>query len=205
MLRIDHVIMTVRDLNAAADRLSDSHGLGSVPGGRHRGHGTGNRIVPLGHSYLELMAVVDPDEAPGSPLGRWVADQVTRGDRLAALCLRTDDIEAVARRLGQEPEGMSRQRPDGTELSWRLVGMQIALSEGLPFFIQWDVPAQYHPGLARADHRIEPSGVTWVELGGDPQQLAAWLEPHDLDLRVVPGHKGIRRLGIGTADGEIVL
>ena len=75
MLAIDHVIVVVDDLDAAAARLLDEHGLASLPGGRHEGHGTGNRIVPLGPDYLELMAVVDADEAVGSPLGAWVAER----------------------------------------------------------------------------------------------------------------------------------
>src|SRR5262245_53549604 len=63
MLAIDHVILLAADLDHAAARLLKTHGLASLPGGRHPGHGTGNRIVPLGDSYLELMGVVDEVEA----------------------------------------------------------------------------------------------------------------------------------------------
>ncbi len=205
MLHIDHVVMTVGDFDVAAQRLFERHGLRSVPGGRHHHHGTGNRIVPLGPSYLELMAVVDPDEAAGSPLGRWVTDRAAGGDRLSLLCLRTDDIAAVGRRLGEEPERMSRRRPDGVELGWWLVGLSAALTEDLPFFIQWDVPPDLLPGRDHADHRVEPAGITWVELGGEPDELAGRLGPHDLDLRIVPGDRGIRRIGIAIQGGEIVL
>jgi hypothetical protein len=44
-----------------------------VAGGRHPGWGTANRIVPLGNTYLEVVAAVDAAEADGSPFGRWVA------------------------------------------------------------------------------------------------------------------------------------
>lgn len=205
MLRFDHVILTVRDFDAAARRLLDDHGLASVPGGRHPGHGTGNRIVPLGPNYLELMAVVDPEEAKASPLGRWVAGRTEEGDGLAALCLRTDDIEGIGRRIGREPERMSRRRPDGVELGWWLAGLPEALAEGLPFFIQWDVPAEQRPGRTRAEHRVRPAGIDWVETGGDPQRMADYLGPHDLDLRVVPDSVGVGRVGIATGGGEIVL
>lgn len=197
--------MTVRDFDATARRLFDRYGLASVPGGRHHGHGTGNRIVPLGPNYLELMAVVDSVEAEDSPLGRWVAERVAKGDDLAALCLRTDDIDEVGRRIGQEPERMSRRRPDGVELGWWLTGLPTALNEGLPFFIQWDVPAGRRPGRTPAEHRVEPAGIAWVELGGDPGRLADYLGPHDLDLRLVSEHTGVRGLGITTSGGEIVL
>jgi len=192
MLWFDHVIMTVRDLDAAADRLLDSHGFRSVPGGRHVGLGTGNRIVPLGDSYIELMAVVDPDEAKDSMLAHWVAEQSAGGDRLAAWCLRTDNIDEVAGRLGLTPVSMSRIRPDGVELSWRLAGLEAGLARALPFFIQWDIPPAEHPG-----HTLgEGPGISWVEVGGGSAGLAEWLGPNDLDVRVVDGPAGIRRVGV---------
>jgi hypothetical protein len=53
VLALDHVIVMVQDLDAAARRCYEATGLASVAGGRHPGHGTGNRIVPLGGSYIE--------------------------------------------------------------------------------------------------------------------------------------------------------
>jgi hypothetical protein len=193
MLWFDHVIMAVRDLDQAAEMLLETHGLQSTPGGRHVGLGTGNRIVPFGDSYLELMAVVDEVEAAASELGRWVTAQTADGDRLAAWCLRTDDIDGVADRLDLTPVPMSRLRPDGVELSWRLAGLDTALPSGLPFFIQWDVLPTEHPGQTPWGG----SGISWIEAGGDPDQLAEWLGPNDLDVRLVDGPRGIHRVGIG--------
>ena len=99
MLALDHVIVVVADLDSAARRLYREHGLASVAGGRHAGHGTGNRIMPLGSSYIELMAVVDRDEAASSPVGSWVGQRLVEvGEAPVALCLRTDEIEATAQR-----------------------------------------------------------------------------------------------------------
>ena len=58
-LRIDHVLYAVRDLDEAASRLATEWGLATSDGGRHPGHGTANRIVPLGSDYIELIAIVD--------------------------------------------------------------------------------------------------------------------------------------------------
>ena len=115
VLAIDHVIVVVEDLDAAARRYHEQTGLASVSGGRHPGHGTANRIVPLGSSYIELMAVIDRVEADSSPLGSWVERRLRRrsANRPASLCLRTDDIEGAARRTGREPLLMRRTRPDG--------------------------------------------------------------------------------------------
>src|SRR5712691_3218109 len=72
-LELDHVPIAVADLAAAAREIEARHGLASIPGGRHPGWGTANRIVPLGEAYLELVAIVDEAEAAQSPFGRWVA------------------------------------------------------------------------------------------------------------------------------------
>lgn len=202
VLAFDHVIVVVTDLQQAAARLLEESGLAAVAGGRHRGHGTGNLIVPLGSAYLELMAVVDRSEAETSPLGRWVA---ARDEGVALVGLRTDDIEAVSRRLGLAPMALSRLRPAGGELAWRLVGLDQAMAAGLPFFIACDFPMVWHPGQETAGHRVRPFGISWVELGGDPERLAAWLGPHDLDLRAVTGEPGLRRAAVTTDVGEIVL
>src|SRR5437016_2736312 len=76
------------------------YGLGSVPGGRHPGWGTANRIVPLGPDYLELMAVVDPGEASRDAVGRALSRLLAGGDGLLMWCLATDDLDSTASRLG---------------------------------------------------------------------------------------------------------
>ncbi len=58
-MRIDHVIYATGDLDAASERITRELGLEVRPGGRHEGQGTHNRIVPLGATYLELMAISD--------------------------------------------------------------------------------------------------------------------------------------------------
>jgi Glyoxalase-like domain len=207
VLAIDHVVVVVADLDAAARRYQQDYGLASVAGGRHPGHGTANRIVPLGGSYIELMAVVDRAEAAASPLGTWAEGRrASAPGAPALLCLRANDIEATAGRVGDRPSRMTRTRPDGVELVWHLVGLDAALGDGLPFFIQWSVPDRDHPGRASVDHPRAPDGIDWVELGGDERRLAAWLGPHDLPIRHVTGSGGPRRLALGLADnGQLLI
>ncbi len=77
-LRIDHVVYVVDDLERGAAEFRDRLGLASVGGGRHPGWGTANRIVPLGREYIELVAVVDRDEAKRSEFGRAVTAAAPR-------------------------------------------------------------------------------------------------------------------------------
>jgi hypothetical protein len=206
VLTVDHVIVIVHDLDAAASRYYEQHGLASVAGGRHPGHGTANRIVPLGSSYIELMAVVDRDEAASSLLGSWVERRLEAvGEAPVALCLRTDDIEAEARRTGRTPLRMSRTRPDGVELEWQIVALDAAIAEGLPFFLQWGVNDMDHPGRAVVEHRCAAVGIDWVELGGDQDRLASWLGQHELPLRHVEGAPGPHRIAVAIANDEPIV
>jgi len=148
VIELDHVLIAVDDLDAASREVEQRHGLASVEGGRHQGLGTANRIVPLGETYLELVAVVDEAEAAASGFGRWV----TGGDlpRLLGWCARTDDLDSVAGRLDLTIADGARARPDGTVLRWRMAGLERSAEEpSLPFFIEWGAGTP-HPGEALA-------------------------------------------------------
>lgn len=194
---IDHVIVAVRDLDTAADRFLAEYGLASVAGGRHPGHGTANRIVPLGGAYLELMAVLDRGEAAASRLGTAVAAATEEGDGAFALCLRTDDIGSVASRLGLEPVPMTRRRPDGVELAWTLAGLECALGpERLPFFIEWHVAPGDHPAEIHIDHPGGAASLGRVRISGDARRIVEWVGREDPLIEVEDGTPGIASVEI---------
>ena len=205
MLRVDHVIYCVADLDAAARRFEGDFGLASVPGGRHGGWGTENRIVPLGDQYLEIVAPLDRELASANPFGRWVLAAAEEGERPAGWAVATDDIEAIAARLGLEVAEGSRTRPDGTVISWRLAGIDRMLSEAShPLFLQWGVPPDLHPGRAPAAHGVAARGIAWLGLAGDERALDAWLGGERLPLRVELGEPAVRRVAI-EVDGETIV
>jgi hypothetical protein len=204
---IDHVIVAVGDLDEAGERLFEREGLGSVPGGRHRGWGTANRIVPLGESYVELITVVDRDEARESDFGLAVLKALAEDRPLVGWVVATDDIDAVAGRLELDVEEKSRETADGSTLSWRLAGMEEAMKSGaLPFFIQWDVPDEQRPAAAEARHAADPRGIAWVEVSGDGERVREWIgEDSDLPVRVAEGDPAIVAAAVDTGVGELVL
>jgi hypothetical protein len=205
MLSIDHVVLGVRDINAAGRRLKGSFGLASIAGGRHAGWGTGNRIVPLRDTYIELLGLMDEREVEASPVGRAVRALVAGGDRWLCWCVATDDLAGTAKRLGLDIDEGSRLRPDGTTLRWRSAGFAHALSNpSLPFFITWEIAPELHPGAAVADHRVTPTGISWVEVGADPR-LTDWLGEQDLPVRETGAGHGLIGVGVATTDGDIVL
>jgi len=204
-VRIDHVIYAVRDLDVAAGKFRDLYGLDSYPGGTHPAYGTGNRIVPFGDSYLELMTVADTGLARTNPLGQHVGAFLARGEGFLGWIVATDDIEADAARLDLTIVPGERTQPDGTTVRWRAAGIEmIVLEPSLPFFIAWD-DMDLHPSRTPVEHASAPSGFAWVEIAGDPSRLKGWLGDHTLPVRVLGGPGNVLAVGITTADGELVL
>ena len=202
MLVIDHVILPVRDLPLEAAGLKARYGLASIEGGRHPTWGTANWIVPLGSAYLELVAVVDSETAARSAFGRWVASAI-RG-RPLGWAVRTDSIEAVGRRLDLPVVPGSRVDPRGALITWRSVGVDVAIREpGLPFFIEWGdgVPL---PGAAAVRHRGGPATLTLLSVPADQDRLADWLGDHDLPIAVT-GPSGTWEVILTRGTGEVTL
>jgi hypothetical protein len=187
-VRIDHVIYAAADLDAAAARIEAELGLEIVEGGRHEGHGTRNRIVPLGGGYLELLGVADPQEAAGSDFGRGLLARLAHGgDGWLAWVVAVPDVGPVARRLQTTVTTLRREG-----LSARLTGVKEAMQEPLlPFFVSRD------PGVADPGAGGEAGGITWIELAGDPVRLERWLDRTPLPVRVVEGAPAVRAVGIG--------
>ncbi|GAC1335821.1 MAG: hypothetical protein NVSMB17_19100 [Candidatus Dormibacteria bacterium] len=204
MLEIDHVLIAVANLDEAADRFLTDYGLRSMDGGSHPGWGTANRLIPLGREYLELMGVVDADVALQHPFGRWMLERVADGDHLLRCCLRPNNLEEVAERIGQDPVPGLRETPEGEALRWRLVGLEASMSENLPFFIEWH-PDSPHPAASKLEHPSGAMGIAWVEIGGPPDRLREWLGEEVAAVRMVGGAPGVRAVGVIAPEGDVVL
>jgi catechol 2,3-dioxygenase-like lactoylglutathione lyase family enzyme len=123
---IDHLVLAVRDLDAAA---SFYERLGFQVGTRNRHPwGTENRIVQLNGSFLELIALGEGADTPPHgervfSFGAFVRDYLTRHEGFAMLVLKSDDAQAdtaafATNGIGDfEPFHFGRKgvRPDGSE------------------------------------------------------------------------------------------
>ncbi|HEU5204448.1 MAG TPA: VOC family protein [Candidatus Limnocylindrales bacterium] len=200
-MELDHVLIAVTDLDAAARDFESRHGLASNDGGRHRDFGTANRIIPLGSTYLELVAVVDSAAATASSFGWWVDRGATDEGRLIGWAVRTSALDEVAGRLELPIRSGSRVTPSGSELRWRSAGIDEAIAEPcLPFFIEWDEGVPY-PGSVAAPR----ASIARVVLGGSVDRVAAWLGEHTLPIRVIDGPAEVAAVVLTTAAGEIIL
>ncbi len=148
-LKLDHLVYAVFDLETAADSFEERLGVRPSPGGRHPGIGTHNALLSLGGDrYLEIIAADPTQPAPLHPRPFGLDDLVE--PRLVTWAGRPPNLEeacAGLRSHGREPgeiRVMSRMRPDGVELSWRLAvpppfeGEDSGDRGGVvPFLIDW--------------------------------------------------------------------
>jgi len=205
MGRIDHVVVGVRDLDAAARMMMERFGLEAQPGGNHPGAGTANAIVPVGNDqFLELLAVVD--ETSEHPVAVRYRQLVHDGDRLVTFAVAPDDFEETADRLGEPIFANARHGDDAREVKFRVTGAFGMLgAEALPFFVITDAGREWRCGWRAARHRIEANGIAWIEYVGDPERVASRLADDTLPVRIVAGERaGICALAIATASGTPV-
>jgi hypothetical protein len=205
MGRIDHVMVGVRDLDAAACMMLERFGLEAQPGGSHPGAGTANLIVDVGNDqFLELLAVVDP--ASQHPVPARFRELVRDGDRLVTFAVAPDDFEGTAARLGEPIFSVARHADDGREVQFRVTGaVGLVSEEVLPHFVTTDAGKEWRCGWRPARHRVEPTGIAWIEYVGDRARVAARLADDGLPVRIVAGDRaGIRALAIATASGPAV-
>ncbi len=170
--RIDHLVLAVHDLEAAAAFYTK---LGFQVGARNRHPwGTENRLVQFGSSFIELITIGGNPEtiAPHQPgrfsFGAYVRDYLQNREGFAMFVLDSADAKADAALFAEkgigafEPFFFERkgQRPDGSETHVAFT-LAFAMDARLPdasFFVCqqhfpenfWNPDFQRHPNGAAA-------------------------------------------------------
>ena len=174
-MRLDHLSFAAGPdgLASTAQRIGGLLGKDFVDGGVHPRFGTRNMILPLaGNTYLEIVEVLDHPASDKAPFGQAVRARSALGGGWLGWVVAVDDIALVEQRLGREAVTGSRHRPDGKELVWKQIGVHGLIADPqLPFFIQWESPAEMHPS-AGADPEFS---LACLEIAGDPQRVSEWL------------------------------
>ncbi len=135
---VDHLVYATPDLDTSVEELADRLGTDPVPGGAHPGWGTRNALIGLGTGvYLEIIGP-DPGQPDPEHSRPFLIDDLTEA-RLVTWAYRHSDPESMRDTLELGPvRSMSRNRPDGDTLHWRLSD-PMALPAGgvVPFVIDW--------------------------------------------------------------------
>jgi len=174
-MRLDHLSYAAGPdgLASTAQRIGGLLGRDFVNGGVHPRFGTRNMILPLrDRTYLEIVEVLDHPASDKAPFGQAVRARSALGGGWLGWVVAVDDISVVETRLGRESASGYRHRPDGTELVWKQIGVNGLIADPqLPFFIEWDSPAELHPSNG-ADAAYS---LACLEIAGDPQRVSEWL------------------------------
>ncbi|WP_405868074.1 MULTISPECIES: VOC family protein [unclassified Streptomyces] len=147
--RLDHLVLATPELAATVADFARRTGVTPAPGGAHVGFGTRNHLVSLGgSSYLEIIGP-DPEQSEPDGPRPFDVDELASA-RTVTWAISPPDLDAAvaaARARGYDPgpvRPMSRRRPDGILLEWRLTDGDTAHPSGLvPFLIDWGSSA--HP------------------------------------------------------------
>jgi hypothetical protein len=174
-MRLDHLSYAAGPdgLVSTAERLGALLGREFTDGGVHPRFGTRNMTLALADdNYLEVVEALDHPASDKAPFGQAVKARSALGGGWLGWVVAVDDLTSVEERLGRASVIGSRHRPDGTELRWRQIGVNGLISDPqLPFFIQWESPAELHPS-AGADGAFS---LACLEIAGDPQRVSEWL------------------------------
>lgn len=114
--------MASTELGVGVRWVEDRLGVAPVPGGVHAGLGTRNALLGLRGPYLEVLSFDPEQEGRTSKFAEFVVGHDVPA--LVTLAIAKADLD--------EPVPMSRLRPDGTLLSWRVQFTSTPL-----FFIDW--------------------------------------------------------------------
>lgn len=189
---VDHLVLAGGDLGHLIDWFAERSGVRPAPGGSHPGAGTRNALVALDVEegehprYLELIGP-DPDQPSPAGLRPFGIDGLGPTDvKLAMVAVAVDDIDAAVGRLAAteavpgDVRAMSRTRPDGVELSWRLAIPTEERQQGVvPFLIEWGTGTP-HPGAGSG----AGTGCTLTALNlqhPEPELIERALEALELD------------------------
>ena len=210
-MRLDHLSFAAGPdgLASTAQRLGGLLGKDFVDGGVHPRFGTRNMILPLaGDTYLEIVEVLDHPASDKAPFGQAVRARSALGGGWLGWVVAVDDISIIEARLGRAAVKGNRHLPDGTELSWKQIGVHGLLSDPqLPFFVQWDSPAELHPSTG-SDSTFS---LACLEIAGDPQRVSEWLGEtveaplEDVKVEWVAPHgtPGVIAAQVQTPDGLV--
>jgi catechol 2,3-dioxygenase-like lactoylglutathione lyase family enzyme len=189
LARLDHVILAVADLDAAA--RSTARLLGRSPSwrGEHPSAGTANALFPLDNMYLELLSPSGPGRSADA-VRSWLG---ARGEGLLGLAFGTDDAAACRAELaarGLEPgpveKGIGRDVESGAFREWLRVPLPVARTRGVVLFaIEHRSPPELLPRMpAQGDEAAAVFALDHAVVRSDDADATRTLYGDGLGLRL---------------------
>ena len=116
--------------------------------------------------------------------------------------VRTDDLAAVAGRLGLETLDRVAVHRDGGIARWQIA----KLSARWPSLLLLLRRVGCRVGLGRiaVEHPAAATGIKRLIIAGEPKRLSSWLDGHRLPLTLADRGSGVIGVVPSTRSGEIV-
>ena len=155
--RLDHLVITVSDLQSAIEDYTKFFGFKPTWIGEHADLGTINALFPLENTYLELLA------AKGNGIGAEMINKnlKDKGEGLSGLVLGTDDIEEFREKLisnGIDANELILGAGDDFETNqrrtWKNLFLPFTLTRGLFVFIIQHLTGAL-PGVKKDNSQID--------------------------------------------------
>ncbi len=169
-LTLDHVVIAVRDLDAATTDYEAIFGRAASWRGEHPKYGTKNTLFRISNTYVELLALGDGKQKEwGKALAKHLDE---RGEGVYALALGTNDIKSTVKEMranglavADAADGDGVDLASGMRREWRNAMVDGKSTNGVRiFFIEHRSPADALPlaepmgddgvGVRRMDHAV---------------------------------------------------
>ena len=184
--RLDHVMVVVADLDAAAARTAALLGRAASWRGSHPAYGTANALFRLDNTYLELIAPAR-DESFGAVLRERLAREGEGVCGLAFGSADAGDTVAELRARGIEVAdpvpGSGRDERTGAERRWRNAFLSPAASRGVLVFV--------------IEHESPPDSLPMMAPEGDPAAVVHALDHVVVATRDLEGTRALYGDGLG--------
>jgi hypothetical protein len=155
-MRLDHIsyVASHDQISDVVNRIGSQIGTAFVDGGIHPKFGTRNFTAPLlNGQYIEVVCPLDHPATDITPFGKLVKQKTEAGGGWMAWVLATNSIAEFELRLGRKAVEGFRQKPDGSTLAWKQIGVNDTIDNSInPFFVEWI--SKNHPssdGIAKAE------------------------------------------------------
>ena len=140
-MRLDHVsyVASHDQISDVVNRIGSQIGTAFVDGGIHPKFGTRNFTAPLlNGQYIEIVCPLDHPATDATPFGQAVKKKADSGGGWMAWVIAVDNIDKVEKHYGRKATEGKRQKPDGTILEWKQLGVKDILQNSqLPFYVEW--------------------------------------------------------------------
>ena len=214
-MRLDHVsyVASHEQISDVINRIGSQIETNFIDGGIHPKFGTRNFIAPLlNNQYIEVVCPLDHPASDSSPFGKAVSKRAAEGGGWLTWVVAVEDLSAVETRLGRPAVDGHRTKPDGTDLTWKQIGVLGTLEDRqMPFFVQWI--KNHHPST---DGKAVAK-IVKIEIAGDESTIAEWLGSEvkkavgsDIEIEWVSvdandGDSGIVAVEVETSSGKVRL